>query len=66
MRSKRCSMQNNFVPEKMKRAKWILTKNLERAREKEEALNPKVHDRKAVWWRRWWRYLKPGFLRLWW
>jgi hypothetical protein len=66
MRSKRYSMQSDFIPEKMKKAKWVLIKNLEIAQEKEALLKPKVSTGNTAWWRRWWNRLKPGFLRLWW
>ncbi len=59
-------MQSDFIPEKMKKAKWALIKNLEIAQEKEEAMKPKIFTAGLPWWRKWWNRLKPGFLRLWW
>jgi len=46
-------MKSDFVPEKMKKAKWVLTKNLEIAQEKEEALRPKIPQKQS-----WWYWLK--------
>ena len=51
MRSKRCWMQSDFVPEKLKKAKWEVTKRLEIAQEKQKALEPKRIPKRS-WWHR--------------
>ncbi len=51
MRSKRYSMQSDFVAEKLKKAKWVLTKNYDVAKERQQALEPKVRV-KRTWWHR--------------
>jgi len=44
-------MQSDFVPEKLKKAKWEVTKRLEIAQEKQKALEPKRIPKRS-WWHR--------------
>jgi len=46
-------MQSNFRAENLKKAKWLLTKNLEIAQDRQQEMYPKVEEKKP-----WWYYLK--------
>ncbi len=46
-------MQSNFRAEKLKRAKWLLTKGLEIAQEKQQELEPQVEKKRS-----WFHHLK--------
>lgn len=46
-------MQSDFMPEKLKKAKWILTKNLEYSKEKQKELEPQIPQKRS-----WWHWLK--------
>jgi len=51
MRLRRCWMRSDFVAEKLKKAKWVLTKNLEISQDRQKAMEPEVPKRKS-WWHR--------------
>jgi len=44
-------MQSDFVAEKLKKAKWVLTKSYDVAKERQQALDPKVRVKRS-WWHR--------------
>ena len=59
-------MQSDFVPEKLKKAKWRLTKNLEISEDKLKEMEPELPRKKHHWWDSVTKYFDWGFLRLWW
>ncbi len=44
-------MQSDFVAEKLKKAKWILTKNYDISKDRQEELESKIYAKKS-WWHR--------------
>ncbi|MEA3492379.1 MAG: hypothetical protein U9R27_10815 [Campylobacterota bacterium] len=44
-------MQSDFVPKKLKKAKWLLTKNLDISKERQEEIYPKIPKKRSWWYR---------------
>jgi len=44
-------MQSDFVAEKLRKAKWVLTKNYDIAKDRQEALELKMRAKRSWWYR---------------
>lgn len=59
-------MRSDFRPDKLKKAKWILTKNYEMSMEKQKTLDQSRPEEKKGFLSELKKHFSFSFLRLWW